>query len=446
MRIGYYLRLALKSLARTPGLTALMMCAIGFGIAACIVMLTIYHAMSGNPIWWKNNVLYAVTMDTWAPRAPFDSDRPALPPPQLTYRDASYLFQSAIPQHKVMMYPIKGVLSGAPGQRHPAPVLTRATTADFFAMFDVSFEYGGAWDAAADRGPDPVVVISHEENERLFGGADSVGHSILWNGHPFRIVGVMGGWWPKPRFYDVINGAFDKPEDVYVPFGWGPALQQLPVGMVACWGDTSHDTYAGFLGGECSWIQMWVELPNAASRDRMLALMNAYAVSQRKSGRFRRPLDNRLTRVSQWLAEQGVVTNDSRLLLRLAFAFLAVSLINTAGILLAKFLRAAPTAGVRRALGATRAQIFLQYLIEVAALSLAGSGLGLALGALGLRAMHWLYAINTVDNSGYQELTHFDPAGLAWALALAFLSTFAAGLYPAWRIGRLPPATYLKSQ
>ena len=202
MRIGYYLRLALKSLTRTPGLTGLMMCAIGLGIAACIVMLTIYHAMSGNPIWWKNNVLYALTMDSWSPAEPFDSERPTLPPPQLTYRDAAYLFQSTIAKRKAIMYPIKGVVSGAPGLRHPVPVLTRATTADFFAMFEVPFEYGGAWDAAADRGPEPVAVISRDENERLFGGADSVGRSFLWNGRPFRIVGVMAGWWPKPRFYD----------------------------------------------------------------------------------------------------------------------------------------------------------------------------------------------------------------------------------------------------
>ena len=32
------------------------------------------------------------------------------------------------------------------------------------------------------------------------------------------------------------------------------------------------------------------------------------------------------------------------------------------------------------------------------------------------------------------------------ALALAFFATIAAGLYPAWRIGRLPPANYLKAQ
>jgi ABC-type lipoprotein release transport system permease subunit len=32
------------------------------------------------------------------------------------------------------------------------------------------------------------------------------------------------------------------------------------------------------------------------------------------------------------------------------------------------------------------------------------------------------------------------------ALVLAFLATIAAGLYPAWRIGRIPPASYLKAQ
>ena len=55
--LGYNLRLALNSLRRTPALTALMVGAIGLGISVCIVTLTVYHAMSGNPIWWKNNVL-----------------------------------------------------------------------------------------------------------------------------------------------------------------------------------------------------------------------------------------------------------------------------------------------------------------------------------------------------------------------------------------------------
>ena len=60
--LTYYLRLAFKSFRRTPGLTALMVGAIAFGIAGCIVTLTVYHTMSGNPIWWKSGVLYAVTV------------------------------------------------------------------------------------------------------------------------------------------------------------------------------------------------------------------------------------------------------------------------------------------------------------------------------------------------------------------------------------------------
>jgi len=47
---------------------------------------------------------------------------------------------------------------------------------------------------------------------------------------------------------------------------------------------------------------------------------------------------------------------------------------------------------------------------------------------------------------GYQELMHLDVSALAWALLLAVLATLAAGIYPAWRVGRLAPARYLKSQ
>jgi len=44
----------------------------------------------------------------------------------------------------------------------------------------------------------------------------------------------------------------------------------------------------------------------------------------------------------------------------------------------------------------------------------------------------------------YSVLAHFDPLGVIWALALAAVSTLAAGLYPAWVVGKLPPAVYLK--
>jgi putative ABC transport system permease protein len=194
---------------------------------------------------------------------------------------------------------------------------------------------------------------------------------------------------------------------------------------------------------------MWVELPTAASRARMLAFMNSYWAAQRKDGRFQRPLNNHLTNVGDWLQVNHVVSNDNSILLRLAFAFLAVCLINTVGILLAKFLRRAGITGLLRALGASRGQVFCQHLVEVGVVAMLGAAVGLVLGVIGLKAVQGLYTAASVLDSGstnYAALTHFDPIGIAWALGLAALSTLAAGLYPAWAVGRLPPSRYLKSQ
>ena len=447
--ISYYLRLASKSFRRTPGLTTLMICAIALGIGACIVTLTVYHAMSGNPIWWKSRVLYAVTMDSWDPAEPADPDHPALPPFQLTYRDAAYLMSSDIPRHKAMMAELLGMLNGAPGQKAPVPIMTRATTADFFPMFDVPFEYGGGWDAAADQGPQPVIVLSQKYNERLFGGRDSVGQTILWNGRQFRVIGVLKDWQPTPKFYDLNEGPFAQPDDAYVPFNWTRTLQELPAGHSADWEANVPSTYSGYLASEAVWIEMWVELPTAASRDRMLSFMNSYWSAQHKAGRFQRPLNNHLTNVGDWLRVNGVVSSDTSILLRLAFAFLAVCLINTIGILLAKFLKRSAVTGLLRALGASRRQIFWQHLVEVGTIAAAGAVFGLVIGAIGLKAVQILYAAASTGDTGdssYTSLAHFDVVGIAWALALAALSTVAAGLYPAWTVGRLPPSRYLKSQ
>ena len=440
---SYYVRLALKSLRRTPGLTALMVGAIALGIAACIVTLTVYHTMSGNPIWWKNNVLYAVTMDSWDADHPFDSKHPLLPPPQLTYTDATSLLRSDIPQRKEISAMLMGMLSGVAGRAEPLHVVTRATTRDFFAMFDVPFEYGGAW-RGSDLDALPEIVLTKETNDTLFGGSDSVGRSVTWNGNRFRVVGVLREWRPQPRFYDVVNGAFVTPQNadqVFVPFSWLTTLQALPMGDTDCHGTGKVQSYQQFLTSNCVWIQMWAELSTAAQRTGFQAYVNAYWAAQHRAGRFQRPLNNRLYDVGQWLRVNGVVSSDSRILLRVAFAFLAVCLINTVGILLTKFLRGAPIVGVRRALGANRRQIFLQHIVEVAVVSISGGLLGLALGAAGLEAVQALGA-----ESSYGMLAHFDPLGVAWALALAALSTLAAGFYPAWSVGRLPPAVYLKGR
>jgi putative ABC transport system permease protein len=445
--LAYNTRLALKSFQRNPGLTLLMISAIAVGIAACVVTMTLYHAMSGNPIWWKNDRLFAVTMDNWDPNKAFDTEHPG-PPPQLTYRDALYLADSKIPLHHVVMHRQRAVLTGGTAQSRPQPIMTRMTTADFFVMFDVPFLYGGGWSAAADQGPEPAIVLSKQENETLFGGINSVGHTIRWNDHEFRVVGVLNDWYPRPKFYDLNNSAFLPPEDAYIPFAWTAALQLISDGgNHQCWRFEPIHGFEDYLNADCVWVQMWVEIPDSDGRQRMQALMDTYWAAQRATGRFQRPRDNRLTPVSRWLVDNGVVGNDDRMLVGLAFAFLTVCVLNTVGLLLAKFLNGAPLTGVRRALGASRRQVFTQHLVETGMLSGIGAVLGLGLAALSLWALRSLFeSAASLGAGGYQELAHVDTYSVAVAVVLSIVAALAAGLYPAWRVACVPPAIYLKSQ
>jgi putative ABC transport system permease protein len=443
---GYYLQLAVRNLKRNPGLTVLMIGAVALGIAVCVMTLTMYRAMSGNPIWWKNDVLYAVTMDFWDPNEDFFDSKPGLPPSQLTYRDAMAVWESDIPMRTVVMHKAVGVLSTEDGAARPDRVLTRVTSADFFAAFDVPFQYGGTWTDQADRGPEPVLVISRAMNEKFFGGANSVGKRIRWNDREFRIVGVRDHWQPLPTFYDVNNGSLEEPEEVYLPFGWSVALELPSAGNTNGWKPEEINTYQDFINSESIWLQMWVELPDAATRERFQAFLDNYATEQKKSGRHQRPLNNRLTPVDQWLIDNEVVGNDDRVLVGLAFAFLAVCLLNTVGLLLAKFLNNAAITGVRRALGASRRQVFMQHLVEVGVISGIGALCGLVLGGLMLMGLRALYTMDPMDAGGTQAIAHVDVGSIVTALALALFATVAAGLYPAWRIGRIPPAVYLKAQ
>jgi putative ABC transport system permease protein len=119
--------------------------------------------------------------------------------------------------------------------------------------------------------------------------------------------------------------------------------------------------------------------------------------------------------------------------------FLAVCVLNTVGLLLAKFIGKAPQIGLRRALGATRGAIFGQHLIEVGVVGLAGGVLGLLLAWVGLRGVQTM-----LEES--ERYAHLDLNMLVVGLAIALVASFAAGLYPTWRVCRMSPAPFLKTQ
>jgi len=74
---------------------------------------------------------------------------------------------------------------------------------------------------------------------------------------------------------------------------------------------------------------------------------------------------------------------------------------------------------------------------------LAGGALGLLLAWGGLAGIRAIYDGN---HDTYENLTRMDLTVVLATLGLSLVAGLAAGIYPAWRIGRTAPAVYLKSQ
>src|SRR6185312_5798224 len=136
---------------------------------------------------------------------------------QVTWIDGMNLLQAKRADRQALM--TGGDVAVQPGNSTLDPFYedARYTTADFFTMFGVPFQYGHAWNAADDEASARVAVISSELNDKLFGGKDSTGQILRLEGTAFRVMGVLGDWRPNPHFYDLNVRNYGKTEGVYVP-------------------------------------------------------------------------------------------------------------------------------------------------------------------------------------------------------------------------------------
>ena len=435
---AYYLRLALTSLRRTPVLTALMVLAVAVGIGASMTALTVLRAMGNNPYAYKNDLIYVPQMDNWGAQSAYDDD--GNPPNQVTYRDARALTDAAKADLQSAMYSTGLAIRPDNDDLRPFLGRLRAAATDFFPLFDVPFKYGGPWSRSDDQRKSRVTVLGAELNEKLFGGENSVGREVQFGDEHFRVVGVLDQWLPIPRVYDVSNGPFDEPEEAYIPFETAIDMELSAYGNNNCWKSPEKAGWEGRLESECVWMQYWVGFDSASKAGAYKEFLDDYVREQKQLGRFERPLNNRLSTPAEWLERNQVVANDSRIQVWIAFGFLAVCVVNTVGLLLAKFLGRSAEIGVRRALGASRTQIFIQYLTEAGMVGVAGGLLGLLLtsGMLG--------GMRALQNADYERLTQVDSEMVAVTLLVAIGATLIAGLIPTWRACQIAPALQLKSQ
>ncbi len=431
---GYYMDLALRSLKRNKVLTALMVLAIGLGIGASMTTLTVFHLLSGDPLPRRSARLFHPQVD---PKPPEAHELPA----QLTYIDAVNLWQARRADRQAIMVGADVKVKAPDAGARSMALHALATTADFFPMFGVSFVHGGPWTQADDLNKARVAVLSRRAYERLFfHAAEGIGKSIRIGQWDFRVIGVIEDWRPMPRFYDLDARGYGEGDDVFIPFLTSRDLADLGITgySLDCFGNTTDDVHLE--NQPCLWLNFWVELDSSARVQAYRQFLANYSREQQAQGRFTYPGPPRiaLPDVMQWLDQNGVVPSDVRLKAWIAFGFLLVCLMNTTGLLLAKFLQRTIEISVRRALGASRQQIFFQCLVEAATVGIAGGVFGLLLAWAGL----WGIRQSPAD---YADLAHLDIAMFATTFALSIAASLFAGLLPAWRACHIAPALQLKT-
>jgi putative ABC transport system permease protein len=436
--LAYYIELAVRSLKRSPGLTLLMVLTIGFGVAASMTTYSVFRAVSGDPIPWKSSQLFVPQIDNWGP-----SGRSAdgEPPDAMDYNDAMKLMRDHRAKLQSAMYQISPSIVPADASKHPINTSGHAVYSEFFPMLDVPFKYGSGWTADDDSQRAAVAVISAKLNEKLFGGANSVGRTLNIEGKDYRVVGVLDEWNPQPRFYDVVNsGGFSTGRDaVFLPFERAISVGMANDGNTNCNAIPAESGFLGLQHSECVWIAYMAELDDAAAAAAYKQYLAGYAHQQQQSGRFGWAPNNRLRSLPQWLDSEHVVPSDTKVSLLVALGLLLVCLVNTAGLLLAKFLRRSSEIGVRRALGAQRLSIYAQFLTEAGIIGLTGGVLGLLLTGVGVASVGWVLPKDIAS------LAHVDLLLLALTLLIAVIATLLAGLYPTFRASRVQPAWQLKS-
>jgi putative ABC transport system permease protein len=436
---GYYVELAVRSLRRNPVLTGLMVLAIAVGIGTSMTTLTVMHLLSGDPLPGRSDHLYYAQVTPYPQAA-----TPTHPNEVMDYRSAMDLWKAKRADQQALLVG-STIKVHVPTSTSPPLLLSMLSThTDFFTMFAAPFEYGSAWTEDDDEKHARVTVISSDLNQKLFHGENSVGRIIRLRDSDVRIVGVLKPWRPSPLFYDVYGGRmahgdtadfYGKAEDVMTPFQSGLEINDGNFSQFTCW---QLPPSPGHLqDAPCLWVRLWVQIRDGTQLAAYRRFVADYATQQKAQGRFRHDL-TAVPSLMEWMTTNRVVPGDVRLQVWLAFAFLAICLCNTVGLLLAKFLRRSADFSVRRALGATRGAVVLQCLVETGVIGIAGGLLGWLFTLVGL----WLVRQQPVP---YADMVRLDAPMFMMTFLLAVTTSLLAGALPAIRAGRVAPALHLKT-
>ena len=427
--LSYYLKLALVNFKRAPSLYALVLLTLSIGVGLLSANMALVGVMAGDPIPEKSSQLYHVSMNTW----PNDHNTHGEPLYIIRYRDGMMIDGSDIPKHSALFYETSVYARDAQStslSRQSGTV--RATTPGFFALTEAPFAYGTGFIESSGN----VVVIGSEFNQQIFGGGNSVGKEIELAGELFTVVGVLQSWNLRPKFYHATeNRAFDKTDDLYIPLesaidqNWrAQARTSSTDGWQHMFQTRERNVY---------YLQAWVELDSAQSKQDFQQFLDGYSQSLKDAGEHPLAIINELNNVNEWLTKQQVV-DDKILAFTIATAlFLLVCVFNASSLLLSRFHAGKFEVGLRRAIGASKAQVLCQGLVESTLLGIITSFV-----ALGLSSLFLILSVKMLPNLA--NIAVLNNETLVLGALLSILTANFSALYAIYRANRYSISAELK--
>ena len=252
-----------------------------------------------------------------------------------------------------------------------------------------------------ERRRSTVAVVGATLGSKLFGGADPVGRDITVEGVRFRIVGVQA------------------PSQIFSEELWYDANGiTIPL-----------QTYMDRIDPDHKLSSVGVKL----ARKRDTALVSATMIGRAKQAHHGiedvKIVDMEVEAARAWENFMNQMRGWRVVLTSLAATVLLVGGVGVLSVMLISFSDRRYEIGLRKAMGASDGEVFVQFLLEACVLAAVGASLGTFLGTVVCRALSANFPYGLVVN----------PMGLvvAWMTALVLAVVF--GMYPAVRASRLSP-------
>jgi putative ABC transport system permease protein len=279
------------------------------------------------------------------------------------------------------------------------------TTADYALISTIDCREGRFFNELESRGGADVCVVGYDVADALFAGGDTLDKKILINGHSFKVIGSLSR-------QGTFLGLFSLDSIVLIPL---PAFKKY-------FSAKSEADVRVKVRDKSHMLDARDELTGIMRRLRSLQPEERDDFSINEQQAFKSTLDT----VKATIAIGGLFITGLSLF---------VGAIGIMNITFVSVKERTKEIGTRKALGARRRTILLQFLIESTALCLAGGFIGLALAYLMCFGMAKAFPSFPINFS----------LGLVIAsMIVSVLTGLISGLAPAWTASRLDPVTALR--